>query len=109
MMSIFFGTSTFTFSASALLQNTGGAEVLDILVGLGMLMACIVSLKERQISSAVTGILVFSAFSIYPFLPDDIIYYSVGIPILIVGLLMSYNSGRYIYDLEIRPYRNASD
>lgn len=104
MMSLFFGSSTFTFSVSALLQNTGEVEIMNFMFGLGMLMACVVSVRERNVSPAIVGFLVFTAFSIYPFFSGDVIYYMVGIPILLVGLIMSINSSRYIYRLEIRAY-----
>jgi hypothetical protein len=104
MMSLFFGASTFTFSVSALLESTGGVVIMDAVFGIGMMLACIISIKEKQISSAVVGFLVFSAFSVYPFFSGDIIYYMVGIPILLVGFIMTFNSCRYIYRLEIDRY-----
>lgn len=106
MMSLFFGGSTFTFSASALFQNTGGVEILDIAFGIGMLMAAIVSFKEKQTSSMLVGSLVFCAFTFYPFLSGDAVYYMVGVPILIVGFIMAINSARYIYMLEIQTYED---
>lgn len=104
MMSLFFGSSTFTFSACAL-AGLGGLEVADVMFGIGMLMACIVAYKEKNISASVIGLLVFIGFSIYPFFDGNVIYWMVGVPILIVGIIMAYNSVRNIFALEIKPYK----
>ncbi len=105
MMSLMFGSSTFTFSASALAQGLGGVEILDIMFGIGMLFACIIAYKEEYWSMCAVGGLMFFALSMYPFLSGDIIYYTVGVPIIIVGLILGYGAIKNIYDTEVLTYK----
>ncbi len=105
MMSLFFGSSTLTFSVCAMM-GLGGLEIADIMLGIGMLTASVIAYKEKNMSTSMVGFLVFIAFSIYPFLKGDIVYWIVGAPIFIIGLILLFDSIKNIYVLEIEPYKH---
>ncbi len=92
MMSLMFGSSTLTFSVSALALDLGGVEELDVLLGIVMLFAAVSAYKERNVTMASVAFLVFLAFSIYPFLPDSLVYYSVGMPLLVIGAILTFKA-----------------
>ncbi len=92
MMSTLFGLSTLTFSVSALALRLGGVEALDFMLGISMLFASFAAYREKNTTMCTVAFLVFFAFSIYPFLPDAVVYYSVGIPLLIIGAILSFKA-----------------
>lgn len=46
--------------------------------------------------------LVFLAFSIYPFLPDSLVYYSVGMPLLAIGAILTFKAATGLLGPDVR-------
>jgi len=102
MMSLMFGSSTLTFSVSALALDLGGVEELDVLLGIVMLFAAVSAYKEKNMTMSAVAFLVFLAFSIYPFLPDSLVYYSVGMPLLAIGTILTFKAATGLLGPEVR-------
>jgi hypothetical protein len=92
--------------------DLGGVEVLDVLLGIVMLFAAISAYREKNMTMSSVAFLVFLAFSIYPFLPDSLVYYSVGMPLLAIGTILTFKAATGLLGPEVRritEYRRVRD
>ncbi len=62
------------------------------MLGISMLFASFAAYRENKSTMCIVAFPVFLAFSIYPFVPDAVVYCSEGIPLLIVGAIFSFKA-----------------
>ena len=101
MVFLLLGSSTFTFAAAMVTGNGSGLEVMDLFLGLSLLFAAAMAYKSGDDNLALASLLLFLGVSVYTFLSGDIIFYVVGAPIFLAGLVFLASGVQGLWKLDV--------
>ncbi|MDD3398351.1 MAG: hypothetical protein PHW93_01980 [Candidatus Methanomethylophilaceae archaeon] len=107
MVFLLLGLSTFTFAASMVTGNGSGLEIMDLFLGLSLLFAAVMAYKSGENDLAMASFLISLGLTVYILLTGDLVFYAVGIPIFLAGLVFLACGIRAIWEHEVEQEAGA--